>query len=121
MNKIKMLVLDAVDFRWEQPPEHVNTALSKVLLNPESVPGATFDFRISRYLVSGRVDTHSHEYAEQLYYILSGTGLATSEGVRHRLAAGTVLYMPPGVDHAIENTGDKDLVFAIVTTRPETL
>lgn len=111
----EMTVLDAAEFRWEEPPSHVN-AYSKCLVTTKTVPGATFDFRISRYPVSGRNEPHSHEDAEQLYYIIAGTGTATSNDVRHRLFPGITLYIPPGVDHAIENTGDEDLVFAIVTT-----
>ncbi|GAA1515981.1 cupin domain-containing protein [Nocardioides humi] len=113
----EMVVLDAADFGWDEPEMHVR-AYSKCLVTRETVPGASFDFRISRYPVSGRNESHSHESAEQLFYIISGTGTARSGGVRHRLSPGITLYVPPRVDHAIENTGDEDLVFAIVTTEP---
>lgn len=113
----RMLVVESIDYPWVTPPKHYN-AFSKVLIDPVSVPGAPFDFRISRYPIGGRVDPHIHETATQLYYVISGSGLATSGEERHRIGPGTTLYMPPGVDHAIENTGTEDLVFAIVTTEP---
>lgn len=109
--------LDAADFRWVEPPGHY-TAFTKNLVTSTTVPGTAIDFRVSRYPVSGRVDGHSHSLEEQLYYVISGTGMVDSQGISTRVHAGTVISIPPGVDHAIENTGDEDLVFAIVTVPP---
>lgn len=114
---MEMKVVDSRDFRWEEPPAHFG-GFSKCLINPETVGTTGLDFRISRYQIRGRVDRHSHAEAEQVYYVISGVGTAWSGDQRVVVSAGMALYMPPGVDHEIENTGDEDLVFAVITTQP---
>jgi oxalate decarboxylase/phosphoglucose isomerase-like protein (cupin superfamily) len=31
---------------------------------------------------------------------------------------GYTMFVPPGINHAVENTGDEDLVFIVVTSPP---
>jgi len=103
---------------WAEPPGHVG-GYSKYLISPESQGSRFFDFRISRYPMAGRVEPHVHEIAEHAYYFLEGTGLVEYGEERHIVAPGTVMFVPPGVRHAVENTGQQDLVFIVATSPPD--
>jgi mannose-6-phosphate isomerase-like protein (cupin superfamily) len=103
---------------WEEPPGHFD-AISKMLIRPENADTKLFDFRISCYQPKGYVARHAHAVQEQIYYILEGEGLMEIEEVRTVVEPWTVVHIPPGVAHAIYNTGMVDLKFVVVTTPPE--
>ena len=52
-----------------------------------------------------RIEPHSttsvsyHKLAEELYYVLSGSGVAMLNGERHTLCTGDFLRLPPGTTH----------------------
>jgi mannose-6-phosphate isomerase-like protein (cupin superfamily) len=46
-----------------------------------------------------------HRGSDQWLFVVSGTGRATIEGVRHPLKAGTLLCIQRGEAHEIRNTG----------------
>lgn len=102
---------------WIQPPGHFG-GLSKLLVSPDSHETAYFDFRISRYPIASRVDPHHHDVAEQVYYFLSGTGLAGWGEETYVIEPGMAMFVPPGVVHSITNTGESDLVFFVATSPP---
>lgn len=53
---------------------------------------------------------HRHLQPE-IYYILSGTGTMTVDGVRHRVTAGTGIFIPGNAEHGIANAGFFQLKF----------
>lgn len=48
---------------------------------------------------------HIHKKAENVYIILEGTAVGIIDGVRHILTAGDVVFIPPGVPHAVGGSG----------------
>lgn len=62
----------------------------------------------------GSIGTHRHETSDDVNYVLSGTGVATCDGVEEPLAAGVCHVCPKGSEHAIVNTGDDDLCLLTV-------
>jgi len=42
---------------------------------------------------------HFHKRGTELYYVLSGEGTVTLDGVEHPVRAGTLVHIPPGVVH----------------------
>lgn len=56
-------------------------------------------------------EAHIHVATEEIYYILSGTGVMQTGSERREVAAGDGIAIPPGTPHQISNTGDQDLVF----------
>lgn len=104
--------------RWQSVPGHQNGSLSKMLVRPENSGSRQIDFRLSSYLPNGSVKQHAHTTEEQLWYILEGEALLTLDGDTHVVGPGTVIYMPPGVEHALENTGLQNLVFVACTVPP---
>jgi mannose-6-phosphate isomerase-like protein (cupin superfamily) len=53
-----------------------------------------------------------HRHAQpEIYYILSGSGALTIDGVRHDVSAGTGIFIPGNAEHGIKNTGFFPLKF----------
>lgn len=98
---------------WESPPGHTNS-YSKMLISPENSDTRDVDFRVSIYHPQGYAEVHEHAVAENIYYIIRGTGLVELDGEKHVVEPNTVVYMPPGVKHGIWNTGFEDLVMVVV-------
>jgi len=104
---------------WRQFPNHFGGALSKPLVMPETMKSKHLDYRISMYQPMAYVEKHSHKVQEQVYHVLEGEGLMEVGDKTHVVRKHDVIYLPPGVEHSINNTGVADLVF-IVATSPVT-
>ena len=101
---------------WQQFPGHFGGALSKALVHPDTVGSRQIDYRISTYQPMAYVELHTHKVQEQVYHVLDGEGLMEIDGERTVVRRHDVIFLPPGVKHAIENTGLGDLTFIVVTT-----
>lgn len=53
----------------------------------------------------GKTPPNAHLCAHEFFYVLSGEGLAHSEGAARPIAKGDALMLRPGTEHVIENTG----------------
>lgn len=51
-------------------------------------------------------ELHVHPDAEELIIITRGEGEADIAGTIHRVKAEDVLYVPPGAEHEVKNTGE---------------
>jgi len=114
----KATIRNIAEVLWETPPQHYD-AHSKLLVNPQNNSTMRFDFRISSYQPKGYVAPHSHKVQEQIYHIVQGEGLMELDDARHVVRAHDCIFIPPGVVHAIYNTGLTDLVFFVATSPPE--
>ncbi len=101
---------------WRQFSGHFGGALSKALVHPETTGSRLVDYRISTYQPMAYVERHVHKVQEQVYHILDGEGLMTIGDERRLVRRHDVIFIPPGIWHAIENTGLGDLTFIVVTT-----
>ncbi|WP_108610757.1 cupin domain-containing protein [Aminobacter sp. MSH1] len=117
-DQYKATIRRGAEVLWEEPPAHIG-AFSKMLLRPDNADTRLFDFRISSYQPKGFVAPHRHHIQEQIYYILEGEGLMEIDGKREVVQPWTAIFIPPGVEHAIYNTGMVDLKFVVVTTPPD--
>ena len=50
---------------------------------------------------------------EQIYHVLEGEGLMEIAGKNHVVRKHDFIFLPPGVEHAISNSGLVDLVFLV--------
>ena len=105
----------AAEVIWDEPPAHYGGAFSKLLVRPESCGSKSIDYRISVYQPRAYVALHKHRIQEQVYHVLEGEGLMQIGGKRQVVRRHDVIFIPPGVKHAIYNTGLVDLVFIVVT------
>jgi mannose-6-phosphate isomerase-like protein (cupin superfamily) len=62
------------------------------------------------------VKLHKHKVQEQVYHVLDGEGLMQIGPERRVVRKHDVIYLAPGVEHSIENSGLVDLVFLVVTS-----
>lgn len=51
--------------------------------------------------------------------MLEGEGLMELDGERKVMRSGDYVFIPPGVTHAIYNTGRTDLTFFVITSPPD--
>ena len=115
----KGMIRPAAAVLWEEPPEHIGGAYSKMLVRPETAGSQKLDYRISVYQPKGYVVPHRHKIQEQVYHVLDGEGLMELDGERSVVRKDDIIFIPPGVEHAIYNTGMVDLRFIVVTSPPE--
>jgi quercetin dioxygenase-like cupin family protein len=54
--------------------------------------------------------SHVHAGAEEVLYVLEGTGEVRVEGTTHRVGAGQAVFIPEGAEHMYVNTGATPLV-----------
>lgn len=54
-------------------------------------------------------ELHTHADAEELVVVTRGRGTAIVDGVTKEVASEDVVYVAPGVEHEIRNTGDEFL------------
>ena len=110
------LVEKMANIPWQQYPGHFGGALSKALVGPDNVGTEKIDFRISRYAPAAFVEEHVHQIQEQVYYVLEGEGVLTTDDQKHLMRPNDYVYVPPGVRHSFANTGTNGLVFLVITT-----
>ena len=114
--KAAALIRNVVEVPWQQFPGHFGSALSKPLVRPETAGSRLIDYRISCYQPMAYVALHTHKVQEQVYHVLDGEGMMEMDGKRQAVRKHDVIYIPPGVEHAIYNTGLSDLTFIVATT-----
>ena len=112
-------IRNVVETPWKQYPGHFGGALSKPLVRPETAGSRLLDYRISTYQPMAYVETHTHKVQEQIYHVLEGEGSMEIEGKKTIVRKHDVIFIPPGVPHAICNNGIADLKFIVVTTPVE--
>jgi len=101
---------------WREFPDHFGGALSKALVMPETKGSIHLDHRISCYRPMAYVAPHTHKVQEQVYHVLEGEGTMEIAGKRRIVRRHDVIFIPPGIEHAIYNSGLTDLVFIVVTS-----
>jgi mannose-6-phosphate isomerase-like protein (cupin superfamily) len=112
----RAVIRPAASVMWDEPPAHFGGAFSKMLVRPEPCGSKNLDYRISVYQPRAFVAPHRHRIQEQIYHILDGEGLMEIEGERTVVRRDDVIFIPPGVEHGIYNTGMTDLRFIVVTS-----
>ena len=112
----KPFIRNVTEVPWKEFPGHVGGALSKPLVMPETAGSRHIDYRISMYQPMAGVELHKHKVQEQVYHVLEGEGLMEIDGRRQVVRRHDVIFIPPGIEHALYNTGLGPLTFIVVTT-----
>ena len=115
----KAMIRPMAEVFWEEPPAHIGGAYSKMLVRPEVCGSRHIDYRISIYQPRAHVEPHTHQVQEQVYHIAEGEAVMEIDGERRVVEADDVIFIPPGIEHAIYNTGVGDLVFYVITSPPD--
>lgn len=107
------------EFRWVDLAGHRDAALTKLLVTNETCGAQNIDFFVSSYAPKACAELHSHAVSEEIFYFVSGSGLFVLGNETHTISAGIVIFVPPGTEHAIYNTGFDHLVFVVCSSPPE--
>jgi mannose-6-phosphate isomerase-like protein (cupin superfamily) len=70
---------------------------------------ANFVFAIEIFDVGGRTPPNVHSHAQEMFFVLSGEGIAHADGRSVPFRRGDSLLLSPGTVHQIENTGAQRL------------
>mgnify|MGYP003337303341 CR=1 FL=1 len=111
----KAFIRNIAEVPWKEFPGHFGSALSKPLVMPETANAKRIDYRISMYQPMAYVQPHVHKVQEQIYHVIEGEGLMELDGKKQVMRKHDYVFIPPGVVHAMYNTGASDLVFLVVT------
>lgn len=112
----KWFIRNIAEVPWREFPNHFGGALSKPLVMPETAGTRHLDYRISMYQPMAHVAKHSHKVQEQVYHVIEGEGMMEIDGKKHVVRKHDVIFLPPGIEHDIQNTGLVDLVFLVITS-----
>ncbi len=75
---------------------------------------------VTRMAPGSSIGNHLQATSFDINYVLSGTGMATCDGVEEELRPGVCHICPPGSMHSIANTGNEELVlFTVVAEQPK--
>lgn len=114
--KYQPVIRNIAEVLWDELPGHFGGALSKLLVHPDTIGSRLLDHRISTYQPKAYVARHTHKRQEQVYHVLEGEGLVELGELRQVVRKHDVVFVPPGVPHALHNTGIAPLTFLVITT-----
>ena len=60
------------------------------------------------------VAPHRHRQIEEIYYVVSGTGVMSVGDERREVGPGDAIYIPRGTRHTLENTGEAPIRLLLV-------
>ncbi len=102
-------VMDQKDFPiWLAPNEarRVSLLVGKETCGAQHLSAGLF------WLAPGReTDADIHADAEEIYYVVSGSGRLVMDGEEFRVSKGQTVYIAAGVEHQSFNDGEEDLCY----------
>lgn len=108
----KAVFVDERDVVRQEPPPHNGRGMSTAYRISDVAPNRTMEFR-KRVLHKGAaIGLHPLKH-DEVYYVLSGQGDVTSDGVTKRLGPGGAAYLYTGNNVGVAQVGDEDLVLII--------
>ncbi|MBI1760776.1 MAG: cupin domain-containing protein [Acidobacteria bacterium] len=100
------------DVKKEGPAPHNGPGRSTGYSFFEKAPGFAQAFR-KRVLHPGAAIGYHPQKEDEVYYILSGTGVMQMNGQEFPVAAGDAILTRPGSSHGLKQTGKDDLTLII--------
>jgi mannose-6-phosphate isomerase-like protein (cupin superfamily) len=108
-----MVVIDETATVREEAPPHGAIGLSTAYRISDAVPAPrSFEFRKRALHVGAAIGVHPIDH-DEIYYVLSGTGVVHSDGEEKELKAGTAAWLYKGARVGIRQTGSEPLVLII--------
>lgn len=95
-----------------------NGQRSRLLLAPGQFGSRQLAVTCVQANAGSRQPLHSHPDSEQVYVIVSGRGEMTVDEETQGVAAVTLVFIPPGAEHAIYNPGPEELVYVSAAAPP---
>jgi quercetin dioxygenase-like cupin family protein len=89
-----------------------------MVLTRETAPGIASSLGYSVFTPGTATGMVSHE-VEEVAYVLAGQGEIRTDAGPAFFRAGQALHIPPGLWHAVANTGDEDVVMIFGFPHPD--
>jgi len=96
----------------DQPPPHNGTGVSTAYSFFTKVPGLRLTFR-KRVLKKGAAIGYHPQEDDEIYYVVSGTGMMRMNNDSFAVKSGDGVLTRPGNAHGLRQTGNDDLVIII--------
>lgn len=106
------LVAHGRDIAVVQPGPHGGSGETTAYPFFKDAPEMSFEFRKRALHRGAGIGLHQHDH-DEIYYVVSGTGVYTLDGKEHAVGPGNAMLTRPGSTHTIRQTGDEDLVLLI--------
>jgi mannose-6-phosphate isomerase-like protein (cupin superfamily) len=81
----------------------------KVLLSPQANRTKNMSLGMTILDPGSSSSPHSHETEEEIWFVVSGTGLATVAEETIHIEEGTAIYIPPKQTHQLVNEGSEKM------------
>ena len=79
------------------------------LIEPNTQKNTQFAMGLEEIDPHSEIPMHSHSHSEEIIFVFRGKGQAYIDGEVMELTQGTVVYLPPNVEHRFVNTGNESL------------
>jgi mannose-6-phosphate isomerase-like protein (cupin superfamily) len=112
-----MVIVDEAKVVREEPPPHGAIGMSTAWRITDAVPGRTMEFRKRALHKGAAIGLHPIAH-DEIYYVFSGTGEVTSDGVSRTVTAGMSAYLYSGATVGIRQKGDEPLTLIIAYPLP---
>ena len=113
-----MVVVDEAKTLVREPPPHHGTGMSSAWRISDGVPGRTMEFRKRALDPGASIGLHVLGH-DEVYYVVSGSGIVASDGVQTPLKPGMAAYLYTGADVGIVQSGSEPLVLIIAYPAPK--
>ena len=90
----------------------------KHLAAPWTVGSSMFWMGVSEIIRGGKSNPHSHDDAEEAFYVISGYGQIRVGDEEEAIKPGSCVFVPQGKEHQLINTGEEILKVVAVTAPP---
>ena len=107
-----MVVIDQRDKVRDEPPPHGAIGMSTAYRISDGVSARTMEFRRRDLHVGAAIGIHPINH-DEVYYVLSGEGDVTSDGVTRRLKPGMAAYLYTGAQVGVRQVGAEPLSLII--------
>ena len=107
------LIVHERDIAMEQPGPHGGAGDTTAYPFFREAPALGFEFRKRVLRRDAGIGLHQH-HKDEIYYVLSGSGIYELDGEAREVRAGDAMLTRPGSTHAIRQHGEDDLVLLIM-------
>ena len=104
-----------VSDRSSAPKRELDGLVSHILLEEGDAPGGELSITWVDVEPGGEQKPHSHR-PQQVYVITRGSGRMQVGGDERDVTEGQLVFIPPGTEHGIRNTGDGVLTYISAAT-----
>ncbi len=113
-----MIVIDEAETVREEAPPHGAIGMSTAWRISDAVPAPrSFEFRKRALHVGAAIGVHPIAH-DEIYYVVSGTGVVHSDGEEKALKPGMAAWLHKGAKVGIRQTGHESLVLIVAYPNP---